>query len=40
VVTPDKLREAYLFTVINVEVEPRRWIRFDEAVRSFPLLLM
>jgi hypothetical protein len=36
VVTPDKLREAYLFTVINVEVEPRRWIRIDEAERSFP----
>ena len=34
--TPQELREAYLTTVINVEIEPGRWVLIDEAVRSFP----
>ena len=34
--TPQELREAYLATVINVEIEPGRWVVIDEAVRSFP----
>ncbi len=34
--TPQELRRAYLATVINVEIEPGRWVVIDEAVRSFP----
>jgi hypothetical protein len=34
--TPQELREAYLATVIHVEIEPGRWVVIDEAVRSFP----
>jgi hypothetical protein len=34
--TPEELREAYLATVIKVEIEPERWVSIEEAVALFP----
>ncbi len=34
--TPEELRQAYLATVVTVEIEAEHWVTIEESVRSLP----